>query len=44
MNELRQNWQEDMRWQPAWMSGRRATGYAVWSKAVQRTLNWMEVE
>jgi glycerol kinase len=42
-DELRQNWQEDRRWQPEWSEKQRAAGYAGWQKAVQRTLDWAEV-
>ena len=43
-DELRQNWNEDRRWQPAWDGERRRTGYAGWKKAVERTLAWVEVD
>jgi glycerol kinase len=42
-DELRHNWREDTRWEPAWDEQRRAEGYARWQKAVQRTLDWVEV-
>ncbi len=42
--ELRQNWREDTRWEPAWDEDRREAGYAQWKKAVQRTLDWVDVE
>jgi glycerol kinase len=42
-DELRQNWNEHERWQPTWSEARRAEGYAEWKKAVQRTLDWVEV-
>jgi glycerol kinase len=41
--ELRANWQEDKRWEPAWTDDQRAAGYAGWRKAVQRSLNWVDV-
>ncbi|MBV8861558.1 MAG: glycerol kinase, partial [Mycobacterium sp.] len=41
--ELRTNWQEDKRWTPGCGDDERAAGYAGWRKAVQRTLNWVEV-
>ena len=41
-DELRANWQQDKRWEPRWTPGRRATGYATWRKAVDRTLNWID--
>ncbi|CAJ1578943.1 glycerol kinase GlpK [[Mycobacterium] wendilense] len=43
-DELRANWQEDKRWAPEWTDEQRATGYAGWQKAVQRTLDWVDVE
>ncbi|MBM9458985.1 glycerol kinase GlpK [Nocardioides sp. zg-536] len=42
-DELRQNWREDTRWEPQWSEDQRAEGYAQWHKAVQRTLDWVEV-
>ena len=41
--ELRDNWQEDRRWTPQTTDEQRAEGYAGWQKAVQRTLDWVEV-
>jgi glycerol kinase len=43
-DELRANWQQDRRWQPAWSEQQRAAGYAGWQKAVERTLDWVDVE
>ncbi len=43
-DELRQNWNEDKRWQPEWSDEQRAKGYAGWRKAVQRTLEWVDVD
>ncbi|MGB3353901.1 MAG: glycerol kinase GlpK [Mycobacterium sp.] len=42
-DELRANWQEDKRWTPNWSEEQRAEGYAGWQKAVQRTLDWVDV-
>ncbi|MEV4262382.1 glycerol kinase GlpK [Kribbella sp. NPDC049584] len=41
--ELVQNWNEDKRWEPQWSDEQRAEGYAGWQKAVQRTLDWVDV-
>jgi glycerol kinase len=41
--ELRANWREGKRWTPEWSEEQRSTGYAGWRKAVQRTLDWVEV-
>ena len=43
-DELTQNWDEDTRWEPTWTDQQRAEGYAGWRKAVERTLDWVEVE
>jgi glycerol kinase len=42
-DELRTNWNESKRWQPQWSDEQRATGYKRWKKAVQRTLDWVDV-
>ena len=42
--ELRANWRESRRWEPTWTADRRAAGYAGWRKAVQRTLDWVDVD
>ena len=42
-DDLRANWQEDKRWTPSWDDDQRAAGYAGWQKAVQRTLDWVDV-
>jgi glycerol kinase len=42
-DRLRANWGEDKRWTPTWSDDERAAGYAGWRKAVQRTLDWVEV-
>src|SRR4051812_23511022 len=41
--ELVQNWNEAKRWEPQWNDEQRAAGYAGWQKAVQRTLDWVDV-
>lgn len=43
-DELRANWNESRRWTPEWTDEQRAAGQAGWKKAVQRTLDWVEVE
>jgi glycerol kinase len=43
LEELRQNWNEDKRWEPTWSEDQRETGYAQWKKAVERTLDWVDV-
>ncbi|WP_179816475.1 glycerol kinase GlpK [Allostreptomyces psammosilenae] len=43
-DELRANWNEDRRWEPAWSAERREEAYAGWKKAVRRTLDWVDTE
>jgi glycerol kinase len=42
-DQLRANWNESHRWTPQWSDRRRAEGYAGWKKAVQRSLDWVDV-
>ncbi len=42
-DDLRANWQEGRRWSPVWPEQQRNDGYAGWQKAVQRTLDWVDV-
>jgi glycerol kinase len=42
--ELRQNWHESKRWHPQTSDEQRRTGYAGWQKAVQRTLDWVDID
>ena len=43
-DELRENWNEAKRWQPQWSEEQRAEGYGKWKKAVERTLDWVDVD
>jgi glycerol kinase len=43
-DELRENWNEDKRWQPQWSEDQREAGYKGWKKAVERTLDWVDVD
>ncbi|MFG1606486.1 glycerol kinase GlpK [Actinoplanes sp. NPDC049265] len=43
-DELRENWNESQRWQPNWSEEQREEGYGKWKKAVERTLNWVDVD
>jgi glycerol kinase len=42
-DELRANWRESRRWEPSWSADRREAGYTGWKKAIDRTLNWVDV-
>ena len=40
LDELRDNWRMDRRWEPRWSADQRDAGYARWEQAVQRALGW----
>ena len=42
-DELRENWHEDKRWSPQISDDARQEGYRGWRKAVERTLDWVDV-
>ncbi|HST49702.1 glycerol kinase GlpK [Jatrophihabitans sp.] len=42
-DELRANWNEAERWSPAWSDQQRQEGYAGWRKAIERTLDWVDL-
>jgi glycerol kinase len=41
LDDLRENWRMDKRWEPTWNTDQRDTAYAGWEKAVTRTLDWV---
>jgi len=43
-DELRENWNESKRWEPSWSEEQREEGYTGWKKAVERTLDWVDVD
>ena len=43
VDDLRQNWRQDRQWEPRWSADQRDAAYAGWQKAVQRTLDWVDV-
>ena len=43
-DELRANWHEGNRWKPEWNDEQRAAGYVGWRKAIDRTLDWVDVD
>jgi glycerol kinase len=43
LDDLRQNWKRDRQWEPRWSADQRDAAYAGWQKAVQRTLEWVDV-
>jgi glycerol kinase len=42
--DLRENWQEDKRWNPTMDPAKRDEYYRFWKKAVTRTFDWFEAE
>jgi glycerol kinase len=42
LDDLRQNWQEDARWEPKMDATERERLVHEWSKAVERTFDWVE--
>jgi glycerol kinase len=42
-DEMTNNWNEDKRWEPQWSDDQREAGLAQWRKAVERTLDWVDV-
>ena len=43
VDDLRQNWRRDRQWEPRWSADQREAGYVGWQRAVQRTLDWVDV-
>ena len=43
VEEMRMNWQADKQWEPRWSADQREAGYIGWQKAIERTLNWIDV-
>jgi glycerol kinase len=43
VEEMRLNWQADKQWEPRWSEDQREAGYIGWQKAIERTLNWIDV-
>ena len=41
LDDLRDNWRMDKRWEPRWNADQRDAAYAGWQKAVTRTLDWV---
>jgi glycerol kinase len=42
VEDLRENWVEDKRWEPKMDAAERDKAYAMWKKAVTRTFDWAE--
>lgn len=43
-DDLVANWHEERRWEPTWSEDQRRDGYAGWRKAVERTLDWVDID
>jgi glycerol kinase len=44
VEDLRENWVEDKRWEPQMADDKRDEYYKYWKKAVTRTFDWFEAE
>jgi len=44
VEDMRENWQEDKRWEPSMDASQRDEYYKYWKKAVTRTFDWFEAE
>ena len=44
VEDLRENWVEDKRWEPQRESGKRDEYYRYWKRAVTRTFDWFDAE
>jgi glycerol kinase len=44
VEDLRENWVEDKRWEPSMDAARRDEYYKYWKKAVTRTFDWFDAE
>ena len=42
LEDLRQNWQVDQRWEPQMAAEQREQSYQLWKKAVTRTFDWTD--
>jgi glycerol kinase len=40
---LRKNWKADRQWEPQWSADQREQAYRGWRKAVERSLDWIDV-
>ncbi len=43
LGELRRNWKADRQWDPRWSEDQRESTYRGWKKAVERTLDWVDI-
>jgi glycerol kinase len=44
VEDLRENWVEDKRWEPTMDSAKRDEYYKYWKRAVTRTFDWFDAE
>ena len=43
LESLRRNWQADRQWEPRWSADQRDAAYAGWQRAVDRSLDWVDL-
>jgi glycerol kinase len=41
-DDLRRQWKADRTWEPRWSEDQREQAYAGWTKAVERTFDWID--
>ena len=44
VEDLRENWVEDKRWEPSMDAGKRDEYYKYWKRAVTRTFDWFDAD
>jgi glycerol kinase len=44
VEDLRENWAEDKRWEPSMDQEKRDEYYTYWKKAVTRTFDWFDTD
>ncbi|MGD0809551.1 MAG: glycerol kinase GlpK [Acidimicrobiales bacterium] len=42
-DDLRRNWRAERTWEPRWSEDQRQSGHAGWKKAVEKALDWVDV-
>ena len=43
LESLRRHWKADRQWEPQWSADQRESAFAGWTRAVERSFNWVDV-
>ena len=43
LEALRAHWKADRQWEPRWSEDQREAGYRGWAKAIERSVDWVDV-